>query len=852
METDAGVCESRHVIDLDVFQVTAAAAAEHSGSRSAISLSNGHDGLIVHTGCFARGAAWFRSAANRAVTGVFAESLRRKFGDEVSRAALEPDVFRRQARGKPLRARHVLEVIDSAARLQADFNKCNINVSRLYFRSTVPGNATEALHRLVDLRVRQRCRLVPHAGRFLNLGRIARTVKDDILAAGLAGSHLVTREEAAGIAARVIDRQLETGGVVPEVSGTSLASSIAGRALASAVRADPTLREDLMSLGKRPEGRQLRDVIVKVGSAMALAPGNTEGPSGVENRGADGSCRESLLAAGGEQLARAVSGRIALGGSSLQAVGAGVNWFLEDFLPSGEVQQACAYSYPHVRGTAIYDYTVYRAALVLGAIINALAAREAVGASADEYGFSKRTPDQLPDADIVTLRDLGVPLPAPDRVGVVNPKLRLSRMTHEAVQRNIVQQLNGMFKRGAVNVVVGDRLGQIGHAGLRIDGVWLERGTDSALQQVRAFFSDGQGALDTELLRKVSILAGRETLDSVYSACFDTRRPDLAVFAGRPVVSMNEPAYAFNRDSHGNVLLEISHAGDVQRLEFDDADGFVRVVKLDRERSRLDCVVKMTIGVDGRDPVVNDVVMAYFLSPAGDGHPPEGASSLPVPAAVAQGAGVNRLPPNFDHVGAIARLDQEIALQRAELRALGDGRPDSADRRRMQAELDARLLSRRAIDARQDPRAVLRSRVGEMVGLHGADDSRTRAFVDTCEYLEKTGAFLAGQAEPAGERDALATCGLIAAWRTRLTGLRSETARLRPITRLQVQRAEALADVEAYYQQAIVQLSSGRNPVPELLRHAVELERRHLADGNTAVAEAALLRTMAQEYAELP
>ena len=312
---------------------------------------------------------------------------------------------------------------------------------------------------------------------------------------------------------------------------------------------------------------------------------------------------------------------------------------------------------------------------------------------------------------------------------------------------------------------------------------------------------------------------------------------------------MNETTYELEDNGEGSVYLEISTTGNVQQLEFDHASGSGRGVLMDEKRSSVDTVVRIFFDARTCEPEVEYVDISYNLSrweTAPDSHGHE--TTPPVRAEDSAGA---QLPSNFDGDGAISRLDQEIALQREEIRALGALGPDSPDRQRMEAELGARQLSRSEFAAGRDPRPALRSRIAEMTERRGAGDPRTRAFEDTLRYFENSGTFAPAQAASGDSLTVIGRSRLLSEWRERLFGMRDVVNEQRPRSPLQAERAQLLADAESFVQQAILAVSSRRDPVPELMRHATDLETRRSSDGETAAAEATILRTMAREYVAL-
>ena len=109
----------------------------------------------------------------------------------------------------------------------------------------------------------------------------------------------------------------------------------------------------------------------------------------------------------------------------------------------------------------------------------------------------------------------------------------------------------------------------------------------------------------------------------------------------------------------------------------------------------------------------------------------------------------------------------------------------------------------------------------------------------------------AGEAQARNVPTGSDTSPLLAEWHQQLHTLQGALGGFAPRPGADLERAEALADVEGFMQQAIMRLSSRRDPRPELLRHADELERRRFGYAMDAAGEAQMLKTMAREYGRL-
>lgn len=232
------------------------------------------------------------------------------------------------------------------------------------------------------------------------------------------------------------------------------------------------------------------------------------------------------------------------------------------------------------------------------------------------------------------------------------------------------------------------------------------------------------------------------------------------------------------------------------------------------------------------------------LDPLDPAPGPDGTGGPPV-GVVTGGTGSEGtpLPVSFDRQGAIGRLDEEIALQNGELlRLRNDPDVDPQHIARVEAEIDARELARAEIEAGRDPRGALLARA-DGIDASGVDDAEiAAAYRDTAGYFGGSGAF-ATTARPEVSFD-----DLLAEWRARIANADSIGDNLRPRTEGEIERAEAYSDVASFMRQAVVDVTAGRDPRAELLRHAQNLEAQTFVDGETGAGEASMLRTMMAEY----
>ena len=209
------------------------------------------------------------------------------------------------------------------------------------------------------------------------------------------------------------------------------------------------------------------------------------------------------------------------------------------------------------------------------------------------------------------------------------------------------------------------------------------------------------------------------------------------------------------------------------------------------------------------------------------------------------------LAPNVDRAGAIARLEQDIALQQQEVDRLAQAGAGPEVLGRARAELDARVLSCDELTRGRDPCDALRLRRDELAAQYGATDPRVSAYDDTVDFFSAAPAFGEVGVDTDRVPDFVDTSRILAEWRQRSEDTEVRGEMLQPRSGAERERAEAFEDVSAFMKQAIVNVAARRDPRPELISHAVVLERQTFADGGTGAGEATMLRAMEKEYALL-
>ncbi|MCY4564971.1 MAG: hypothetical protein OXE40_10905, partial [Gammaproteobacteria bacterium] len=179
--------------------------------------------------------------------------------------------------------------------------------------------------------------------------------------------------------------------------------------------------------------------------------------------------------------------------------------------------------------------------------------------------------DRPDDETITALRNLGIPFPAPDRLGEVNAAAPLADSTlaeiREAFGRHV--RSKGQVDRSGLtrNCMEFLRCNQdVQNKRFRarffIDGRELPRYADVATvaRALKAFCTDQTGYLNRGLLANVSQVIDHATLDCVYAGCMNPELPHLAIMNGYPEGVYEGQSYSLWKNDDGAVRLGIAES----------------------------------------------------------------------------------------------------------------------------------------------------------------------------------------------------------------------------------------------------------------------------------------------------
>ena len=276
-----------------------------------------------------------------------------------------------------------------------------------------------------------------------------------------------------------------------------------------------------------------------------------------------------LLAPGGNAQASKILGQMALQRSPLRNNCEAALWYANEFKNTSEATRTLR-EHQGTPNVKIHDDQSFETASRYGKTLLWLAAvaAEKTGPDADWGNTFVANPNPT-DETVATLRDLGIPFPAPDRLDRANDNVSLSRPSlakiQEAIDRKVADTPDlhkwGLTKDCVLFLRQNERTQQRKEfkAYFSVDGEDLPRPTEArtVAKSLRNFCKDAHGNLNKELLASVSRMVNHHTFDCLYSGCMNPLRPDLSIMNGYPRGVMGGHSYSLWKDGNGETRLMV-------------------------------------------------------------------------------------------------------------------------------------------------------------------------------------------------------------------------------------------------------------------------------------------------------
>ena len=175
------------------------------------------------------------------------------------------------------------------------------------------------------------------------------------------------------------------------------------------------------------------------------------------------------------------------------------------------------------------------------------------------------------DATITALRNLGIPFPAPDRLGESNAAVPLADTTLKEIGEAFDRHVRSNSKvhrmglaRNCMDFLRFNENARVGRFRARffINGGELPRdaSADTVSRELTSFCTDEDGNRNDRMLATVSRMIDPATLDCVYAGCMNPELPHLAIMNGYPEGVFEGHSFSLWKNDDGAVRLGITEA----------------------------------------------------------------------------------------------------------------------------------------------------------------------------------------------------------------------------------------------------------------------------------------------------
>ena len=408
-------------------------------------------------------------------------------------------------------------------------------------------------------------------------------------------------------------------------------------------RAYREVKDDLHALARPLPPGELHDSLSRLHGAISRALETSRAQITVENQ--DRMYRSVwrvLLAPCGEARASAILRQLDGQASPLRGIAEAVIWYRENFPGTDEWDRTFRNAGEELNGRPIYENESRKTAVEYAVMMRTLqqVAAEHAGVALDDTHVlgANANPD---DQAVNSVRNLGIPFPAPDRVGFRNDNAPLSdgaRAEMEAaLDRHVETAGRKRHVSGLVNECVrflrasddvpAEQQERVS-ARFIVDGEPVERNADAVTARLQEFCTDGNGVLNETMLAGISLVANHAPFRCVYAGCMNPDRPDLATMNGYPQGVFLGHTYTLWKNAPDDVRLQVRErikplclhpvdqytilptAGDGQNGAGNIEDGILL-----SDESDFQSVIELRFDPQTWRPEFNDVRISYALTP---------------------------------------------------------------------------------------------------------------------------------------------------------------------------------------------------------------------------------------------
>ena len=224
----------------------------------------------------------------------------------------------------------------------------------------------------------------------------------------------------------------------------------------------------------------------------------------------------------------------------------------------------------------------------------------------------------VPDETIATLRNLGVPMPAPRRLGGQNRNTPISEPTIAAIRMQVQERQQNKMAARWTNPESEERIQDPEHNTYFIQESKLPDNRESIARELAALCRREDHKLNRRLLCNLLVLAHQGALDCVQDTCLNSARPDIALFSEEPVLTEARQSYKFSRTLYGNVTLISERFGKVKQVRAQNEYGDLETVDLDTEQSHFHLKARFVLDHVTGMPELDRVTVDYAFIPTAE------------------------------------------------------------------------------------------------------------------------------------------------------------------------------------------------------------------------------------------
>lgn len=371
--------------------------------------------------------------------------------------------------------------------------------------------------------------------------------------------------------------------------------------------------DQLPVLGRQPpaSAAELEKALASIHHIMTMAVADTRSDGSADSRlAASQNLWQFMLVSAGDAQLQGMWKELNRDTSLLRQFGEGANYFAHGFVMEDAFDTERHMS--SYRKASEYD-------TMMGSLFSTL--QERVGAQGKLP--ARQPPEMLSDAALNILRNTGIAMPAPERLGQSSDGMvPLSNSACKKLQDDLNKQTNA---EKAVRVrddgILEEAAKDFSRATYQVGGKTLERNTEAVAEGLHRFCTDEAGHLDEAMLHGISRVAYQSTLLNAF-ALFHPGNEDVAPFQHIPNLLQGGDAgkdfkveYRLSKDEQGNVLLTARTSGKVHNMTQLTAAG-LDTIDVDNDNSSL--VVEMRIRLDGQNkfrPTLDSAGIDYSLMP---------------------------------------------------------------------------------------------------------------------------------------------------------------------------------------------------------------------------------------------